>query len=145
MFFFFFGGRETYDSPELDRFQSALETVQLRYPTMTVQMLVTLLRVGSSPTKPGDLISVSDIVEKSPGQSYSTIARQLDLLGEGHNRTPGLGLIEKRSDAADRRIRHAAISERGKLFLYEIDANLRPDLLGIGTSTEAPGYPPPES
>lgn len=92
-------------------------------------MLTTLLRVGSLPTNSGDTITVSDIVAKSPGQSYSTIARQLDLLGDGVGKTPGLGLIEKRSDEKDRRIRHAAIAEKGKLFLYELDAILTPDLI----------------
>lgn len=129
MFFFFLGARELYESPELDRFQRALEMIQLRAPTITVQMLATLLRVGNLPTKPGDLITVSDIVAQSPGQSYSTIARQLDLLGDGMGKTAGLGLIEKRSDAKDRRIRHVAISEKGKLFLYELDSILAPDLV----------------
>lgn len=129
MFFFFLGAREPYASPELERFQRALETIQRRYPTVTVPMLTTLLRVGSLPTNPGDTITVSDIVAQSPGQSYSTIARQLDLLGDGTGKAPGLGLIEKRSDDKDRRIRHAAIAEKGRLFLLELDALLTPDLI----------------
>lgn len=129
MFFFFLGAREAIESPELERFARALETAQLRYPGMTMAMLSTLLRIGMTPSQEGDVVSVSDIVTRSPGQKYPTIARQLDLLGAGHSKTTGLGLVEKQADVEDRRIRHVAISEQGKQLLYELDLILAPTLL----------------
>ena len=129
MFFFFLGAREAFDSPELERFANALETTQIRYPGMTMPMLATLLRIGMSPVREGDVVSVSDIVARSPGQKYPTIARQLDLLGEGNEKASGLGLVEKQPDLKDRRIRYVAISERGKQLLYELDLILAPALL----------------
>ncbi|HVY15703.1 MAG TPA: hypothetical protein VHB27_10755 [Rhodopila sp.] len=121
MFFFFLNAREPFDSPELERFGQALETAQIRYPNMTVSMLSTLLRVGLAPAERGSRVSVSDIVEGSPNQKYPTIARQIDLLGE-----TGLGLIDKQSDAEDRRIRYVAVSRKGKLLLQELDLILAP-------------------
>jgi DNA-binding MarR family transcriptional regulator len=129
MFFLSFGAREAFDSPQLERFAQALETAQVRYPNLTLGMLSTLFRIGMIPSRPGQLVSISDLVIRSPGQKYPTIARQLDLLGEGHGKTPGLGLIEKQVDADDRRVRYVAISERGKLLLYELDLILAPNLL----------------
>lgn len=129
MFFFLLGAREAFDSPELERFANALETAQLRCPGMTMAMLATLLRIGMSPVREGDVVSVSDIVARSPGQKYPTIARQLDLLGTGHGKTSGLGLVEKQADLKDRRVRYVAISKRGKQLLYELDLILAPALL----------------
>lgn len=136
MFFFLMGAREPHESPELERFQRALVLIQSRYPTMTIPMLATLLRVGSLPSQYGDKISVSDVVVRSHAQSYSTIARQLDLLGDGFGKVPGLGLIEKQSDENDRRVRNAAISEKGKIFLYELDSILAPDLVARSQQAE---------
>lgn len=47
--------------------------------------------------------------------------RQLELLGEGTSRHPGLQLVEKQTDPDDRRNRWVAISEKGRNLLYEID------------------------
>jgi len=129
MFFFLLGARELHDSPDLENFAHALEIVQLRYPTLTIGQLSTLLRVGMTPQKPGQNVSVSDIVQRSKGQKYPTIARQLELLGEGTARSPGLGLIEKEPDPNDRRNRWVAISEKGKNLLYEIDLILAPHIV----------------
>lgn len=139
MFFFFLGAREAFESPELERFARALEIAQLRCPGMTLGMLSTLLRVGMTPTREGEHVSVSDIVTNSPGQKYPTVARQIDLLGEGNGKSPGPGLIEKRPDPDNRRIRYVAISERGKLLLHELDFILAPKLLdGLRTPREEP-------
>ena len=82
-----------------------------------------------APKHEGALISISDLVEHLPDQKYSTVARQLELLGEGNGRKVGMGLIEKRGDPDDRRTRYVALSDRGRLLLYELDSVLAPDLL----------------
>ena len=137
MFFFFLGAREAFDSPELERFARALDTAQTRYPGMTVAMLTALLRIGMMPSREGDVVSISDIVARSPGHKYPTVARQIDLLGDGNDRSPGLGLIEKQTDERDRRIRYVAISERGRQLLYELDLVLAPSLLDRVSGTAA--------
>jgi DNA-binding MarR family transcriptional regulator len=129
MFFLFLGAREPFESPELERFAHALDIVQRRCPNLTIGQLSTLLRVGMVPAAEGQFVSVSDIVEHSPGQKYPTIARQLDQLGNGTAKSPGLGLIEKDVDPEDRRNRWVGISERGKLLLYELDLILAPDIV----------------
>lgn len=129
MFFFFLGAREPFDSPELERFAHALDIVQRRYPAMTIGQLSTLLRVGLAPEGEGQYVSVSDIVAHSPGQKYPTIARQIDQLGDGTEKNPGLRLLEKESDPEDRRGRSVAISEQGKNLLYELDLILAPDIV----------------
>lgn len=127
MFFFLLGAREPHDSPALENFAHALHIVQLRYPTLTIGQLSTLLRVGMTPKGQGQNVSVSDIAAK--GQKYPTVARQLELLGEGTARIPGLGLIDKEPDPQDRRNRWVAISEKGKNLLYEIDLILSPHIV----------------
>jgi len=136
VFFFLLGAREPHDSPELENFAHALHIVQLRYPTMTIGQLSTLLRVGMTPKQEGENVSVSDIVAAAPGQKYPTLARQLELLGEGTSRHPGLQLIEKQTDPDDRRNRWVAISEKGKNLLYEIDLILAPE---VAQSIDKPG------
>jgi DNA-binding MarR family transcriptional regulator len=129
MFFFFLGAREPFDSPELERLAHALHIVQLRCPNLTIGQLSTLLRVGMTPVQQGQNVSVSDIVAGSPGQKYPTIARQLEQLGEGTASNPGLRLIDKEPDPDDRRNRWVAISEKGKMLLYELDLILAPDIV----------------
>ncbi|UYQ73494.1 hypothetical protein OF122_06995 [Pelagibacterium flavum] len=137
MFFFFLGAREPLDSPELERFGRALEVIQTRYPTMTLGMLSTLFAIGMAPKHEGALISMSDLVEHLSEQKYSTVARQLELLGEGNDQKAGMGLIEKRVDPNDRRTRYVALSDGGRHLLYELDAILAPDLLS-GSGTDVP-------
>lgn len=129
MFFLFLGAREVFESPELERFAHALHIVQLRYPGISIGQLSTLLRVGLAPAEQGQYVSVSDIVEQSPGQKYPTIARQLDQLGDGTEKAGGLGLVEKDIDPNDARNRHVAISEKGKNLLYELDLVLAPHIV----------------
>ncbi|MBJ7578424.1 winged helix-turn-helix transcriptional regulator [Devosia sp. MC532] len=129
MFFFFLGAREPHESQELERFSAALDIVQTRYPNMTLGQLSTLLRVGMTPQNAGENTSVSDIVAKTNGQKYPTVARQLDLLGEGTGQVPGMGLIEKETDPNDRRNRWVGISEKGKTLIYELDLILAPQIL----------------
>ncbi len=129
MFYFFLGAREPFDSPELERFAHAINIVQRRYPALTIGQLSSLLRVGMTPVEKGQNVSVSDIVEHSGGQKYPTIARQLDLLGEGTQKNPGMGLIEKGVAPSDKRTRWVAISERGKDLLYELDLILSPEIV----------------
>lgn len=129
MFFFFLGAREPFESPGLERFAHALDIVQRRYPAMTMGQLSTLLRVGLAPEGEGQYVSVSDVVAHSPGQKYPTIARQIDQLGDGTDKNPGFGLLEKQSDPEDRRSRYVAISEQGKNLLYELDLILSPDIV----------------
>lgn len=136
MFFLFLGAREPLDSPQLERFAHALHIVQRRYPTLTLGQLSTLLRVGMTPTKEGQSVSVSDIVARSPGQRYPTVARQLEQLGEGTSRNPGLHLIDKEPDPDDRRNRWVGISEKGKQLLYELDLVLAPHIVGTVGQTE---------
>ncbi len=130
MFFFFLGARESFDSPELERLARVLEIAQSRHRGMTLSMLTTLLRIGLTPTQEGQLISVSDLVTRFPDQTYSTVARQLDLLGDGTAKSPGPGLVEKQADPSDRRVRHVAISAAGRMLLHELDLALSPGLLG---------------
>lgn len=140
MFFFFLGAREPFESPELERLAHALDIVQRRCPALTIGQLSTLLTVGLVPEEQGQFISVSDITDRSPGKKYPTIARQLDLLGEGTAKSPGLKLIEKTVDPEDRRNRFVAISEGGKNLLYELDLILAPDIvksIGQPKPTEA--------
>lgn len=140
MFFFFLGAREPLDSPELERFAHAIEVIQHRYPALTIGQLSTLLRVGMTPSAEGEHISVSDIVERSRDQKYPTVARQLDQLGDGTEKLPGLQLIEKGVDPVDRRNRWVAISERGKTLLYELDLILAPDIVKtVGQPKSAEG------
>jgi DNA-binding MarR family transcriptional regulator len=140
MFFLFLGARELFDSPELERLAHALHIVQLRYPTLTLGQLSTLLRVGMAPQTQGQHVSVSDIVARSPGQKYPTIARQIELMGDGTTRHPGLELLEKEEDPNDRRTRWVAISEKGKMLLYELDLILAPDIVSsIGKDSAKPG------
>ncbi len=129
MFFFFLGAREPFESPELERLAHTLDIIQHRYPLMTIGQLATLLRVGLVPQKEGQYVSVTDIVAHSPGQKYPTVARQIDQLGEGTEKNPGLRLLEKESDPEDRRGRYVAISEQGKNLLYELDLILAPDIV----------------
>lgn len=129
MFFFFLGAREPFDSPELERFSHALDIVQRRYPALTIGQLSTLLRIGMTPAEPGQCVSVSDVVARSPGQKYPTVARQIDQLGEGSEKSLGLKLVEKDVDPEDRRNRYVAISEQGKNLLYELDLILAPDIV----------------
>lgn len=126
MFFFFLGASQGFDSPSLERFAQALETTQINYPGMTLAMLTTLLAVARAPTKSGDLVSVSDIADRSSMLKYPTIARQLELLGTGNVTRPGLALVDKQTDPLDRRLRYVALSSRGKKFLYELDLVLNP-------------------
>jgi DNA-binding MarR family transcriptional regulator len=128
MFFFLSGARETLHNPQLERFAQALETAQTRYPNLTLGMLSTLLRIGMSPSRTGEMVSISDLVARYPGQKYPTIARQIDLLGEGNSKVPGLGLIEKQADIDDRRVRYVAVSAKGKLLLHELGLILAPKL-----------------
>lgn len=129
MFFLFLGAREVFESPELERFAQALETIQRRYPAITLGQLTTLLKAGLAPQKEGEFVSVSDIVARSHGQPYPTIARQIDLLGSGTGKNPGLQLIDKAVDPNDRRGRYVAISARGKMLLQELDLILAPDII----------------
>lgn len=122
MFFFFIGARKPFDSPEVERFARAIETIRLRYPNMTLHMLSTLLRVGLIPSKKGEHTSISDIVERYPDQKFATVARQIDLLGE----EAGWGLVEKEPDPDDRRSKRVAISEKGELLVHELDLILSP-------------------
>jgi DNA-binding MarR family transcriptional regulator len=128
MFFFFLGAREPYDSPALERFAHALKIVQLRYPSMTLGQLSTLMNVGMAPHGAGQSVSVSEIVAKSNGQKYPTVARQLDLLADGTDKAPGMKLIEKAVDPEDRRNRYVAVSEQGRNLLYELDLILAPEI-----------------
>lgn len=128
MFFFFFGAREPFESPQLESFAHALDLVQRRYPEMTIGQLSSLLRVGLAPAQVGEHVSVSDIVAHSPNQGYPTVARQLDQLGDGTHKGPGMGLIDKRPDPADRRNRHVAISRKGKFLLQELNMALAPEI-----------------
>ncbi len=137
MFFFFLGAPEAIDSPELDRLAKVLDLAQLRHPSMTLSMMSTLLRISSTPSHEGDYVSVSDLVENSPGQKYATVARQIELLGDGNRKAPGLGLLEKRPDPNDHRNRHIGISQRGKELLLEFDRVLTPDLMGATSSPSA--------
>lgn len=129
MFYFFLGARELFDSPELERFAHAINIVQRRYPSMTIGQLSSLLRVGMTPAEEGQNVSVSDIAEQSGGQKYPTLARQLDLLGAGTEKNPGMGLIEKGVAPSDKRTRWVAISQRGKDLLYELDLILSPEIV----------------
>jgi DNA-binding MarR family transcriptional regulator len=129
MFFLFLGAREAFDSPRLDRFALALETARSRYPGLTLSTLSTLFRIGTTPARAGQRVTVSDIAALSPGQTYPTVARQIDILCEGYGSVIGLGLVEKETDPNDRRNRYVAISERGKMLLHELDLILAPDLL----------------
>ena len=126
MFFFFLGAPDRFDSPSLERFAQALETTQFNYPGMTLAMLTTLLAVARAPTGAGDFVSVSDIADRSSMLKYPTIARQLDLLGDGNVTRPGLGLVDKQTDPLDRRLRYVALSSRGRELLYELDRALNP-------------------
>ena len=137
MFFLFLGARESYESPELENFAHALQVVQLRYPEITIGQLLTFLTVGLAPTRVGEDVSVSDIVARSPGQGYPTVSRQIDQLGEGSSSRPGLGLINKAIDPADRRNRHVAISEQGKFLLQELDMILAPIGKGVARTGSA--------
>lgn len=128
MFFFFLGAPDGFDSPNLERFAQALETTQVSYPSMTLAMLTTLLAVARAPTGSGDFVSVSDIADRSSMLKYPTIARQLELLGDGNVTRPGLGLVDKQSDPLDRRLRYVALSSRGKELLYELDHALTSSL-----------------
>lgn len=85
-------------------------------------MLSTLLRIGLMPTQKGQHVSITDIVDRFPDQKFSTVAHQIDLLGE----ETGVGLVEKRVDPDNRRLRHVAISAKGKLLLQELDLVLSP-------------------
>ncbi|MCP8885032.1 hypothetical protein NIM87_16105 [Devosia sp. XJ19-1] len=140
MFFLFLGAREPFDSPQLENVAHALHIVQLRYPTMSLGQLSTLLRVGLVPDREGQFVSVSDVVAHAPGQKYPTIARQIDQLCDGTESRPGLRLLEKQSDPKDRRNRYVAVSERGKNLLYELDLVLAPEIvqtIGQPRSAEA--------
>src|SRR5690554_3992233 len=126
MFFFFLGAPDGFDSPSLERFAQALESTQVNYPGMTLAMLTTLLAVARAPTGSGDFVSVSDIADRSSMLKYPTIARQLELLGDGNVTRPGLGLVDKQTDPLDRRLRYVALSSRGRELLYELDRALNP-------------------
>jgi len=138
MFFLFLGAREVFESPELERFAHVLQTIQRRYPAITLGQLATLLKVGLTPQLEGEYVSVSDIVARSHGQAYPTIARQIDLLGSGAGNSPGLQLIDKAVDPNDRRGRYVAISERGKMLLQELDLILAPDIIESIAPAEKP-------
>lgn len=130
MFFFFLGARQVFESLELERFAHALDVVQRRCPGMSLGQLSTLLHIGMAPVREGQCVSVSDIVATTPGQRYSTVARQIDLLGDGAaGSAPGMGLVEKQVDPGDRRTRYVAVSEKGKILLQELDLILSPDIV----------------
>jgi hypothetical protein len=122
MFFFFIGARQPFDSPELERLHRAIDTIRSRYPSMTLPMLSTLLRIGLVPDDKGQHMSISDIVERFPDQKFPAVARQIDLLGE----VAGLGLVEKQGDPENRRLKSVGISAKGKLLLEELDLILSP-------------------
>ena len=134
---FFLGTSKTLHSQPLERFARALDIIQSRYPTMSLSMLSTLFAIGRIPKDGNALISVSGLVEHLPDQKYSTVARQLELLGEGNARKAGMGLVEKRGNPDDRRTRYVALSEGGRHLLYELGSVLAPDLLS-GRGKDAP-------
>jgi DNA-binding MarR family transcriptional regulator len=69
------------------------------------------LLVGIERFGPIGVVELADRV----GRDYTTVSRQVAKLG-------GLGLVERRESAADRRVREAAITPKGKAMTDLVDA-----------------------
>lgn len=59
-------------------------------------------------------IGVVDLADRA-GRDYTTVSRQVAKL-------EGLGLVERRAGAADRRVREAIVTDRGKAMTTRLDA-----------------------
>lgn len=127
MFFFFSDCGEASPSLGLERFHEALDVVHGRYPDLSLGMLRTFLCAAETSIDM-KTATVATIAERSR-QKYSSVARQIDLLGVGAIHKPGLHLLDKQLDHEDRRIRHVALSDEGRSLLQELDMVLAPDLL----------------
>ena len=83
----------------------------LRLAGLTLERALFPLIVGIERLGP---IGVVDLAAKA-GRDYTTVSRQVARLEE-------LGLVERRPSAADRRVREAVITERGKAATDAVDA-----------------------
>ncbi|UIJ45494.1 MarR family transcriptional regulator [Sphingomonas cannabina] len=83
----------------------------LRLAGLTLERALFPLIVGIERLGP---IGVVDLAAKA-GRDYTTVSRQVARLEE-------LGLVERRPSAADRRVREAVITKRGKAATDALDA-----------------------
>lgn len=131
---FFFGPDDGVSNggtgADLARFARAIAGVQERYGSMTLGMLTSFLCVAEGGLARGWPISVSDVVQRT-GQKYPSVARQLDLLGNGFGGKPGLGLVRKHAGTTDRRARLVALTDRGRAWLSELDRLVSSDLVDL--------------
>lgn len=83
-----------------------IEEAGVRLDRALFSVLVTIERLGP--------IGVVDLAERA-GRDYTTVSRQVAKL-------ESLGLVKRRENPADRRVREAVISPKGKAMTDRIDA-----------------------
>ncbi len=83
-----------------------IEEAGVRLDRALFSVLVTIERLGP--------IGVVDLAERA-GRDYTTVSRQVAKL-------ESLGLVKRRENPADRRVREAIISPKGKAMTDRIDA-----------------------
>ena len=124
MFFFFY----THDVPGVEsehmrRFISALMGVKNAYPQMTVGALSTLMYIAQHQKHfAEDGVSLSEIAD-AMGFGYSTLVRQVDLLGAGVSGRAGMDLVEK-VHGRDKKERSVRLTAHGADFVRNIVAKI---------------------
>lgn len=99
----------------MDRLTKALRTVEKALPAMTLGMLTTFLFAAQA--------AISDLALQT-GHSFPTVARQVDLLGEGIAGRPGLGLLAKFPVPEKRSMRYVVLAVRGKVLVDLLSGDL---------------------
>lgn len=97
----------------------AVQLLRTYDPDMSMAVLVTLLALAD-----GEEVEVRDL-QKRLDLSASSLNRALTTLGDRHwrkdTRKPGLGLVDQRISAEDRRQRIASLTEKGRTVISTLE------------------------
>jgi DNA-binding MarR family transcriptional regulator len=105
--------------PQRDEF--LIRAAGIRLDRALFPLLVGIERFGP--------IGIVDLAERV-GRDYTTVSRQVARL-------EGLGLVRRQSSAADRRVRQAAVTAKGKAMTDRVDAARERIVRGILASWNA--------
>ena len=107
------------DAPPAGRLRRLHEILREIDPEMTVQTFATLVEVALGPG-----ISVQQVAD-ALGIAQSSGTRNADLLGShGRGNKAGVGLVERRASAGDRRIKELHLTPRGRRVVARLVAAL---------------------
>ncbi|WP_158871449.1 MarR family winged helix-turn-helix transcriptional regulator [Antarcticirhabdus aurantiaca] len=144
MVFALFGLSPAFIAARDDRvqaFKAGIEVVRNVHPSMTIGMLYTLLTAAEYYDihfmQKKDMSALAEQV----GVPYTTLVRQVELLGEGIAKRGGLGLVEKHSAPYNGKAKIVRITDEGLRMMQSIIEAMKECEAKIAATEQSDGSP----